>query len=248
MTAAHAATRMALVNEALVVVGGDGTVNEVVNGLKGARVPVGIIPSGSVNVLSLELGLPHTVEKACAVIAAGRTRDIDVGIVNGRRFTLMVGVGFDALTVKNLNPASKRRYNEAAFVWTALRKEVRQGGPDFVMKAGDRRFLANFAVAANTRYYGGRFGVARKAQPDDGRLDVVAFRDRSLVGLVSFWFGALVGWGGLHVSATEARAQQVEFGLYGGCGPVWYQVDGELAGTLPARVSLEPAALTLYVP
>ncbi len=248
MTASHAATRMALVNEALVVVGGDGTVNEVVNGLKGARIPVGIIPSGSVNVLSLELGLPRSVEKACAVIAEGRTRDLDVGTVNGRRFNLMVGVGFDALTVKNLDPAAKRRYNEAAFVWTALRKEVRQGGPDFVMKVGDRRFLANFAVAANTRYYGGRFGIARKARPDDGHLDVVAFRDRSLIGLASFWFGALVGWGGLHSSATEVRTQQVEFSLYGGRGPVWYQVDGELAGTLPARVGLEPAALTMYVP
>lgn len=248
MTAAHAATRLALSNDALVVVGGDGTINEVVNGLKGARIPLGIVPSGLVNVLSLELRLPRSVEEACAVIAAGKTRDLDVGLVNGRRFTLMVGVGFDALTVKNLDVSAKRRYGEVAFVRTALSKEVREEGPDFVVRVGNRRYIANFAVAANTRYYAGRFGVARKALPDDGLLDVVAFRDRTLLGQASFWLGALGGWAGLHPRAAEGCAREVEFDLYRGQDPVWFQVDGELAGRLPARVVVEPAALSVLVP
>lgn len=242
------ATRLARITDALVVVGGDGTVNEVVNGLRGTSIPLGIIPSGSVNVLSLELGLPRSVERACAVVVAGRIRDLDVGVVNGRRFALMVGVGFDALTVKNIDLTAKRRYGEAAFVATALRREVRREGPDFVVHVGRRRFVANFAVAANTHYYGGRFGVARRARPDDGLLDVVAFRDRSFAGQASFWLGALVGWAGLHPSAAEMRARRLQFVPYGDRGPVWYQVDGELAGTLPAEVDLEPGALSVFVP
>ena len=241
------AARLAQVTDALVVVGGDGTINEVVNGLKGIQIPLGIIPSGSVNVLSLELGLPRLVEKACAVVAAGRTRDLDVGVVNGRRFTLMVGVGFDALTVKNLDLTAKRRYGEAAFVATALRPHVRREGPDFVVRVGRRRFIANFAVAANTHYYGGRFGVARRARPDDGLLDVVAFRDRSFVGQISFWMGALAGWAGLHPSAAETRADRLDFVPYGDGEPVWYQVDGELAGQLPAEVEVDPSALSVFV-
>jgi len=124
------ARRCAPETDVIVAVGGDGTINEVANGMveamgggsaTGRRPALGIVPAGTVNVLALELGLPFQVERACNVIAGGKTVSLDLGRVNDRGFLLMMGAGIDALTVRNLDLRTKRRFKELAFVGTGLR-------------------------------------------------------------------------------------------------------------------------------
>ena len=79
------------------------------------------MPAGTVNVLALELGMPFQVERACDVIAGGKTISLDLGKVNDRRFMLMMGAGIDALTVRNIDPQAKKRFRELAFVSTGLK-------------------------------------------------------------------------------------------------------------------------------
>jgi YegS/Rv2252/BmrU family lipid kinase len=245
--ATRAAAELAPQVEAVVAVGGDGTVNEVVNGLAGTGIPLGIVPAGTVNVLALELCLPFDLAQACDVVAAGRTRLLDLGTVDGRGFLLMTGAGLDALTIRRLDPRAKRRFREAAFVWEGLRTFLEEDQPEFPLAVDGHELSARFAVVGNCRYYGGRFGVTTRADPADGLLDVLVFRGKGLLTNLSFWLG--VPWGGhlRHPQVTYLRGQRVELGPPDQ-GEVWFQTDGELAGRLPAVVTVRPAALKVFVP
>jgi diacylglycerol kinase (ATP) len=157
------AQRLTSTVDIVVAVGGDGTVNEVANGLAGAgarparadmpgavpaagdgetplatghRATLGIVPAGTVNVLALELGLPFQVERACDVIASGKTIALDLGKVNGRGFFLMTGAGIDALTVRSIDRRAKRRFRELAFLGTGLRRGLTAPSPAFLVRAG----------------------------------------------------------------------------------------------------------------
>jgi len=232
--------------DAMIVVGGDGTVNEVINGLVGHDIPLGIVPAGTVNVLALELGIPFNVHKACDIIAGDHRIAFDLGRVDGRRFILMVGVGLDALTIRELDLRAKQRYRELAFVWTGLRSYIRHPPLEFSVLIDGERYTATYAVVGNTRYYGGRFGVTPRADPTDGLFDILLHTDRGFGPTAAFWAGVPLG---LHVHSpgvTYLRGRHVAFEAPEE-GIVWFQTDGELAGRLPAVVEIEPRALEILV-
>lgn len=232
--------------DAVVVVGGDGTVNEVINGLAGHDIPMGVVPSGTVNVLALELGIPFNIRKACEIISRGRTMTLDLGRVDGRRFVLMVGVGLDALTIRELDLRSKRRYKELAFVWTGLRSYIRYPPVKFAVLVDGERYVATYAVVGNTRYYGGRFGVTSHADPTDGLLDVLLYRDHGFGPTAAFWAGVPLGMHVRDSGVTYLRGRHVAFEAPEE-GIVWFQTDGELAGRLPAVVDIEEKSLKVFV-
>jgi YegS/Rv2252/BmrU family lipid kinase len=241
------AARVAQEADVVVAVGGDGTVNEVVNGMTGSKARLGIVPAGTVNVLSLELGLPSQIQKACAVIAAGKTLSMDVGWANDRRFILMMGAGIDAETIKNLNAKAKKRYRELAFLSTGLKTGFSAQPRVFRVFVNGEEHLASFLVAGNSRYYGGRIGITTDADPTDGLLDVLIFKGLTIAKLSGFWLGVPAG---LHLhnkdvvyvraESLEVRPAQEE--------PIWYQTDGELAGILPAKLGIDHHAIEILVP
>ncbi|MBU2603128.1 MAG: diacylglycerol kinase family lipid kinase [Actinobacteria bacterium] len=233
--------------DSVVAVGGDGTVNEVVNGLANRDVPLGIVPAGTVNVLALELGLPFDVGKACEVILRGHTTTLDLGRVDGRRFTLMVGAGIDALTVRELDPRAKRRFRELAFVWTGLRSYLRTPPVDFGVVVDGRRHRASYVVVGNCRYYGGRFGLTSRADPTDGVLDVLMYEDTGFGHAMAFVLGIPFGLHVRHPGVTYVRGRHVVLEAPDD-GVVWFQTDGELAGRLPAVVEIERHALRVFAP
>jgi diacylglycerol kinase (ATP) len=251
------AQRYAPEADIVVAIGGDGTVNEVTNGMAcardqqadGAKQPLlGIVPAGTVNVLALELGLPFQVERACNVIAGGKTISLDLGKVNDRRFLLMMGAGIDALTVRSIDPLAKRRFKELAFVGTGLRLGMTQRHPVFTVQANGQEYRATFFVAGNSRYYGGRFGITSMADPTDGVLDLVLYTGTSRSGMGAFWLGVPTG---LHVrnkNVLYLHAQKAEVLPPESGEAVWFQTDGELAGRLPATVEIDPHAIEVLVP
>jgi diacylglycerol kinase (ATP) len=246
------ARRFALDCDMVVAVGGDGTINEIVNGLAGAgdadtRAALGIVPAGTVNVLALELGIPFNTAAACEILAGGKTRPFDLGRVNDRRFALMMGAGIDALTVRNIDLGAKKRFRELAFVGTGLKTGFAERPPVFLVRANGQDYRTTFFVAGNTRYYAGRFGITPDADPGDGILDMMLFTGTTRSSLAVFWLGVPSG---LHVRnphVTFVRAVRAELMLLEGEDTVWFQTDGELAGSLPARVSVDPGALRIRV-
>jgi diacylglycerol kinase (ATP) len=241
----------------VVAIGGDGTVNEVVNGIAAAkgragdtwrRPRFGVVPAGTVNVFALDLGLPFQVDRACDVIAAGKTMGMDLGVVNGHRFVLMMGAGIDALTIRNIDLQAKRRFRELAFVGTGIRAGMAQRPLAFLVRTNGAEYEATFFVAGNSRYYGGRFGVTPSADLTDGLLDLVLFTGTSRAALAAFWLGVPSG---LHVHSRNVlylRSDRAEVLPFGGGEPIWYQTDGELAGNLPATVEIDPNAVDVLVP
>jgi diacylglycerol kinase (ATP) len=243
--------------DVVVAIGGDGTVNEVTNGMAMARdkadrdAPqplLGIVPAGTVNVLALELGLPFQVERACNVIAGTRSISLDLGKVNGRWFLLMMGAGIDALTVKNIDPLAKRRFKELAFLGTGVRLGMAQRHPVFRVRTNGEEYRATFFVAGNSKYYGGRFGITSLADPTDGVLDLVLYTGVSRPSLAGFWLGVPTGLHLRNKNVLYLHAQKAEILAPESGEPVWFQTDGELAGRLPATVEIDPHAIEVLVP
>jgi YegS/Rv2252/BmrU family lipid kinase len=232
----------------VVAVGGDGTVNEIANGLACSPTSLGIVPAGTVNVLALELGLPFQVERACNVIAEGRTIAMDLGKANGRRFVLMTGIGVDALTVRNVDPRAKRMFRELAFLSTGLRLGFTTHPTPFLVRANGEEHTAIFAVIGNSRYYAGRLGMTSSADPTDGVLDLIMFTGRSRAALASFWLGVPSGLHMRHPETVYVLTEKAEITPIEKEDVVWFQTDGELAGRIPVTVDVEPHALNVLVP
>lgn len=236
--------------DVIVAIGGDGTINEVVNGMLCGRrkATLGIVPTGTVNVLAQELGLPFQVERACNVIAEGKTILLDVGRVNDRGFVLMTGAGIDALTVRNIDLRAKKRFRELAFLATGLRWGLAADPPAFVVRAAGEEHTATFFVASNCRNYAGHLGVTPDADPTDGLLDLLIFTGTTRYSLAVFWLGVPSG---LHLKSPNVkyiRAEKAELIPLSEKEIVWFQTDGELAGRLPATVKIDAHVLEVLVP
>jgi diacylglycerol kinase (ATP) len=231
----------------IVVVGGDGTLNEVVNGLDGRVVPLGQIPIGGANVLARELGIPLDVAAAARALRDAVPRRIDAGRCRGRRFLLMVGAGFDADVVHRVASSRGTKCGLRGYLrpfaasWRAYPLRPFSVIVDGESLAAD----ATQAVVANTRNYGGLAAVAPAVAPDDGRLDVVALRARSK------WTFVRHGWrawrGGLREHALVRVRVGTRVTLAGDSGiPV--QIDGDAAGFLPVDVEIAPGSVEILVP
>lgn len=158
--------------DAIVVAGGDGTVNEVVNGLNGrSRTPLAILATGGANVLARELDLPKDAEGLAAVILGGRTREIDLGVVDsGRNFLAMLSVGFDASVVREVQRTRRGTLGMRGFVMPALRTALAYAAPAISVRIdGGEPVHGALVVVANTATYGGIMRVADRARCDSGR-------------------------------------------------------------------------------
>ena len=164
--------------DVLVVAGGDGTINEAINGLMmRERSPaLGIIPIGTTNVLSRDLRIPRQADALARLLADGRTRDIHVGRANGRYFSLMCGVGMDAHIVNRTSLRLKKRIGKLAYVLQGLR-ELAAGLPRRYRVEIDRSEVveASSVIVAKSRFYGGEFQLAPQADLGKPELQVCLF-------------------------------------------------------------------------
>jgi YegS/Rv2252/BmrU family lipid kinase len=230
----------------LVVAGGDGTINEAVNGLAGTDTELAIIPTGTANVLAIELGVPRDISKACHIAATGQCIEIDLGKAGDRYFTLMAGAGFDALVIKNLNLKLKRAIRRAAYPIAGMKTFLGQELPPLQVIADDKQVEGYFIVAANSRYYGGHFGPTPTASMTDGRLDICVLKEKSFLKMIDFWYRALKTDTADSSNVEYFRAEAVDVATDSGT-PVLVQVDGEVFGELPMRFSVEPRSLKVCI-
>ncbi len=236
--------------DAVVAVGGDGTVNEVLNGLEGSGIPVGILATGTANVLARDLRIPFDPAGAARVAARGRARPLDVGEARStagqRRFLCCAGAGFDGAVVRGV--AEARRGGLGFRGWVKpLWKEIRDYGfPALrVSVDGVPTPPATLVVVCNTSNYGGVFTLVPGADPGDGALDAFLLDARRRRAFFRYLWGAWRGTLPRQKDASTARGRtvRVESDV-----PVPVQVDGDPFGTTPLEVTLRPGAALVLVP
>lgn len=231
----------------VVASGGDGTLNEVLQGIARSRTPLGIWPSGTANVLARELGLPSDPAAAADVIGRGLERRIAVGLAGDRYFFLMAGIGLDASIVRGVSPALKSQFGEGAFWLSGLKHYVAWRPEPFSVEADGTRYEGAFAAVANAASYGGSFAIAPHARIDEPLLDVCIFPTRRFafaytLDLVACITGDPTRFG----DVTYVKARSVTATGSPDNQP-WVQVDGELLGQLPMRFEAVADAVTVIV-
>ena len=236
----------------ILVAGGDGTINEAVNGMVQSDVPLGILPAGTANVLANELGVGKTMERAAAVLADAVQERVAVGLMTSeseelrRHFLLMAGAGLDADIVYHLNPRMKEAVGKVAY-WIGGFSKVGRRIPEFTVQADGREYRASFALLSRVRNYGGDLEIAPTISLLDNEFEMVLFEGESSLGFLKYMLAVVVHRQQTMPGITILRTREAAFS-----GPadskIHLQVDGEYAGLAPARVEIVPNAVTLLVP
>ena len=254
---------VALGTDAVVVLGGDGTLNEAANGLVGTETALATLPGGSTNVFARTLGLPDdpidAAEAALGALEGGLIERVGLGAVNHRYFLFHVGIGFDAAVVERVERRSdlKRALNHALFVYSTLDtwwRHFDRSEPYFAVELPDGRRIDDgfFAVCLNTNpytYLGTRpLNLAPKASLGES-LALVSVRDFSAGGLARLALQALRGDGGVAGGDSADYVDGLTEFRVVGYRPVPVQVDGDFAGRrLHLRLTYRPEALRLVLP
>ncbi len=232
---------------AVVVVGGDGTVREVVEGLIGGRVPLVVMPGGTENLVAREFGMTSCARQIVRTVLRGQPRRCDVGVVNGRYFMIMAGIGYDADMVARLAARRTGRITHLSYVRPSLETFRSYGFPairveiEGVEVFNDRGLV----FVGNLPCYGMGLRILRDAVPDDGLLDVCILPCTSRWGFLGH---AVRVFRGVHVEAPGVFYRRGRRLRVTSASRVLVQCDGDAAGELPAELSLRPAAVTLLAP
>ena len=233
----------------VVAAGGDGTVNEVVNGLVGTNTPLGIIPLGTVNVLARELGIPLAAHKAIKTIAEGSPKPIDVGIANGRCFTLMAGFGFDAEVVTNVLQPIKDWIGASAYILKGLETLAKCQATEITLEMPEETYSAKafLVVVANVSTYGYNLHIAPMAAPDDGFLDICVF-ERPITDRIGFMRQVAEVFINRHMYHKAVRFFRTTQVTLRSEPEVFVHLDGDPFGKTPVEISIRPQILPVIRP
>jgi len=236
--------------------GGDGTINEVLNGLAGTDAKLAILPWGTGNVFAREMEFPKRLKGQCAVIARGRSLRLDTGKCGDKRFLLMCGAGFDAYSLKQIEGLGlKRAAGMLAYVIGGIRAFARYRFPEMDAEFPDgRRVRCGFALVSNTSRYGAFFSISPKARPNDGLLDVFLYRQGGRFGMIRLVLAVIrsvFGQSGV-VKPLPALKRAAWYRVKSlrrvSAGKGFTQLDGDLSRPLPAEISVEPASVSCILP
>lgn len=244
--------------ETIVAAGGDGTVNEVLNGL--ADVPgalettrLALIPLGTVNVLAKELGIPSGFDAAWRVIQQGRERRIDLpqatfvgaeGRPETRCFALLAGAGLSTRSIAGVDWSQKKRFGPLAYVVAGIRA-MRPPHPIVTVTTASQSTAGPLVEIGSGHYFGGRLELFPGSRLDDGQVGVTV--------VTRLDWATLIGTG-IRMTLRRIRTSSVRQvfqtdQLHLACAePMGLHLDGDLVGTLPASITVRPGALRIVVP
>ncbi|MFL6450626.1 MAG: diacylglycerol/lipid kinase family protein [Bryobacteraceae bacterium] len=235
----------------VLVAGGDGTVNEVANGMLHTDVPLGILPGGTANVLAREMGLSMHADRAASRLRTMKVRNVAIGRMRSsdsgpRSFLCMAGAGLDADVVSRLNLDLKAAAGKLAYYLSGFAQVLRYL-PEFEVIVDGTSHAASFALISRVRNYGGDLEIARGASLLRDDFEVVLFRGTLAVQYVPYLLAVALKQVHRMSGCKIFRASSVTCKSAAGT-PVLVQVDGELAGSLPFTAEAVPNALKLLVP
>jgi YegS/Rv2252/BmrU family lipid kinase len=231
--------------DVIAAAGGDGTVNELVNGIGERQCPLGVIPLGTANVLAREIGMRLTADDTARTLAEGPSRPIRVGRLNGRRFVMMAGVGFDANVVHDVSLALKRRIGPLAYVWQAAKEAFGSAYAPCSVTIEGTAHAATSVVVCNGRLYGGPFVVAPKGSLADDSFQIILMPGRGWFSVLRYGVNLVLGRLDRVGDVTIVPARAVA--ITGTPGqPV--QADGDDIAALPVEIGVDPLPVNLIFP
>ena len=234
----------------MIVAGGDGTINETIQGLAGTAARLAIIPRGTANVLARELGLPLDDEQAIAVAARGKSRKIYLGLAidettnETRHFVLMAGIGLDASVVRRVQPSLKKRIGKGAFWVSGLSHLATWNPRPFTLEIDGQTYTATFAAIGKSAKYGGDLAITPGASLDQREFEICMIETTSRLRYLHLLSYAMRN--GMPRDKPEVRF--VNAVSVKARGDAHVQVDGELIGQLPMRFEIAPYSLEVIVP
>lgn len=248
--------------ELVIVCGGDGTVNEVVNGLAGSRTPLALLPAGTANILAKELGVPWDIPHAARLIPGGVVRRIALGIASppgvngdgaaqhelvGRYFLCVGGAGPDGAIVNGVDEIFKKNAGILAYWVEGAKQLFRYDFPEIKVRSGGKERHATIIVVGRTAHYGGPFKITTGASLFEDSFEMLTnsatSRLQYLRCLPALWMGKLRKVPGIDAwKDTEVICESADERM------IFAQVDGEPIGALPLAFRIVPDALSILVP
>jgi diacylglycerol kinase (ATP) len=241
----------------IVAAGGDGTVNEVLNGIGDApdgfaRARLGVLPLGTVNVFARELKIPLKVERAWEVLQNGRELKIDLprvefsadGVLQKRYFCQLAGAGMDARAIELVDWRHKKQVGKLAYVIAGL-KALCEKKPEITVRANGQKISGELILIGNGKFYGGSFAILPLADLRDGRLDICVLPRVNWMALLRSAPGLLLR-GKLPASVAQHLSAET-FELTSESAAA-FELDGEWVGKLPVTFSIEREKLRVVMP
>ncbi|MBC8501035.1 MAG: diacylglycerol kinase family lipid kinase [DPANN group archaeon] len=230
----------------IIAAGGDGTINEVINGIENYKTKLGIIPIGSENVVSKELKIPTQINEACNIILKGKTKKIDLGLINNKKFIFVVGIGFDAHAITNVKREVKRLIGKHSYTIAGLKTLFEHKPEELKIKIDNKKEETGyFAIISNVKRYGGNIKITPEAELDDGYLDLCIFKNRDVWSVMKYVIGVASG----QISKLkEIKHYKIKKADIKAKNKVLYHTAAEIGGTTPVKVSVLPRKLEIIVP
>ena len=234
----------------IIAAGGDGTFNEVINGIAGSEIPMAILPLGTTNVLAKELGIPEAVESSMDVAIKGTPRVVSLGKItllqgspNARYFCMMAGVGFDAMIVFGLNKTFKKISGKGAHFYSGMKVLSRFHPEELAFKIGEKRYTGYSAVIGKGAKYGGHFKITPDARLTDTNLYICIFKGEKRLDIFRYIMGVLTKSHLRFKDVEYLMAQKIQID-----GSAHVQIDGDYLGMTPAIIETAPVTVRLIYP
>ncbi len=232
--------------EMVIAAGGDGTINEVVNGLAGSEVPVAVLPMGTTNVLARELNISFDVYPALDAAISGTPRSVSLGRIESpvssfsRDFCLMAGIGFDGKAVYDISGGFKAFSGKTAYVFSGLKNLLFYSPEILRIKVDGAEYEGTTAIIGKASKYGGEFKITPDASLTEPVLYTCIFKGRTRRELIRSVLGVLRGRHLRDKGVLYTKSTDVEIS-----GTAHIQIDGDYLGTTPAKVTVEANAVKM---
>lgn len=232
--------------DTIVAAGGDGTINEILNGIAGKKITLGILPIGTVNVLAKELGIPLQLSKAIDVLKNKNIKIIDVAKADSHYFTLMAGIGFDAYTIFKVDLGLKKFFGGLAYIFSGIHSFLKYPPKRISLTLdGNIKEDGFFVLVSNSAFYGGTYKLNPNAKLDDGYLNIAVFKERKTINLFRSMGDVLLF---KHPQFSDVRFYKAKKAFISSEFNVLAHADAELIGTLPLNFEIVPKFLKVLVP
>jgi YegS/Rv2252/BmrU family lipid kinase len=235
--------------DVIVAAGGDGTVNEVINGMVNIKTtPLAVIPVGTTNVLAKELALPKKAKTLAEIILKGLAKPVYLGRLNDRRFSMMVGVGYDAWIVNEVNLDIKKSFGKLAYVLSMIKQLFTFGKQTFLAEIDGRQTNVSSMIVTQGKYYAGSFVLSRKSSLSSPTMQAIVIDTESFfkffLTVLSLPLGMMENLPFVQsIACKEIKIKSVE------SKPRYdvLQMDGDKAGTMPAHLKIEEEPISILV-
>lgn len=249
----------------IIAAGGDGTFNEVINGIAGSEIPMAILPLGTTNVLAKEIGIPEDVKGAMEIAVTGTTKTISLGKIarsyhdnennppipplekggegGFRYFVLMAGIGFDGEAVFGINETFKKISGKGAYIYSGIKVLSGFNPRELTFDIDGKTYSGYSAIISKTAKYGGDFKITPDARLTDPTLYICLFKGKKRLDVLRYVFGIATGSHLRFKDVEYLKAKRIKID-----GNAHIQIDGDYFGMTPAKIEVAPNTLRLIYP